>query len=63
MDFCVYSRHVENDENYPHSSLAGWFSIDKRTAALINPVLNDKPISIPQVAEEQAALRLAHCLK
>ncbi len=57
--FRAFTTHVEN---HPYSNLAGWFSVNKRTAALTDPVLDDEPISIPQIAEEQAALRRTHCL-
>jgi hypothetical protein len=43
------------------SNLIGWYSVDKRTAALTDPVLDGKLIAAPNVVAEQAALRASHC--
>ena len=43
-----------------YSNLVGWFSVDKHTAALSDPVL-ERPLKFRQTQIEQARLRAEHC--
>lgn len=44
------------------SNLMGWYSVNKQTAALSDPVLGT-PIILPALSAEQSRQRVAHCSK
>ena len=44
------------------SNLAGWFSVNQKTAVLTDPVRDDRPITILAVRRMQERLRREHCL-
>jgi hypothetical protein len=55
--FRVFVRNIPPGTS---SNLAGWFSVNKRTAELTNPILDDQPINISQVIAEQKMLIMKH---
>ena len=57
----VFRVFARNRDPGTSGDLAGWFRIDPRTAELSDPILDDKPIDIPQVRGEQKMLRALHC--
>jgi ABC-type ATPase involved in cell division len=44
------------------SDLAGWFSVNKHTASLSDPMLDDRRIVVLTLKREQARLRRLHCV-
>ena len=58
--FRVFAEHPNPTDT---SNLMGWYSVNKWSAALTDPVLDDRPITIPAVKGEQKRLQKAHCLK
>lgn len=45
-----------------YSNLIGWHAIDKRTAAIWDPVLDENKDVSPAIRREQLRLRNLHCL-
>jgi hypothetical protein len=59
LTFRVFAtNNPDDDTGY---NLAGWFTVNVKTADLSDPVFDDKPISIPALRAEQRRLRAEHC--
>ena len=54
-------RVRSTDPTESTSTLVGWYSVNKRSAALRDPIA-EQSWSIPQIQAEQTKLRIAHCL-
>jgi hypothetical protein len=61
-DAWTFRVFTTNPDPGTWSDLAGWYSVNKHTAALTDP-LDDRRIVVIKLKREQAKLRLLHCLK
>ena len=57
----IFRVFATNPDPGTASSLAGWFAVNKKTAALTDPFLDDRPIPLPALRDEQIRLRAIHC--